>query len=289
MHSSTAMSSARSSIASATRCSSFLRMVAGMPRQALNASAAAVAARSISSALPRATLASTAPSIGDLVSKVAPEIEGTTLPSIRCPMPSAFNFSSSGTARSRLALNTSAFGVTLSMGRLLLRSLRLRSVGLQRLMDVVALPAHLLVIDLHVERKREFAAGEYRIEIAGERLENMLAGLLAGGEVAALAKPQHHRQKCKLRIAVGDGVVLAAHRADAGASHGENPGLDGGLADHFAHLAHVDAGVEIGGIFEREMRHGFLLPGFDPGLGRYFAVMLRHRKCTPSPMGRGLG
>ena len=49
MHSSTAISSARSSMASATRCSSFFRMVAGMSRQALKACAAAVAARSISS------------------------------------------------------------------------------------------------------------------------------------------------------------------------------------------------------------------------------------------------
>ena len=70
MHSSTAMSSARSSMASATRCSSFLRIAAGMSRQDLKASAAAVAARSMSSALPRATLASTAPSTGDLVSNV---------------------------------------------------------------------------------------------------------------------------------------------------------------------------------------------------------------------------
>ena len=43
---------------------------AGMSRQDLKASAAAVAARSMSSALPRATEASTAPSTGDLVSKV---------------------------------------------------------------------------------------------------------------------------------------------------------------------------------------------------------------------------
>src|SRR5665213_1566982 len=60
IHSSTAMSSARSSMASATRCSSFLRIVAGMSRHGLKACAAAVAARSISSALPRATLASVA-------------------------------------------------------------------------------------------------------------------------------------------------------------------------------------------------------------------------------------
>ena len=103
MHSSTAISSARASMASATRCSSFLRIAAGMSRQDLKARAAAVAARSISSALPRATDASTAPSTGDFVSNVWPEIDGTVLPSIRCPMPSAFSFASSGAARSRLA------------------------------------------------------------------------------------------------------------------------------------------------------------------------------------------
>src|SRR3954454_5605892 len=175
MHSSTAISSVRASIASATRCSSFLRMAAGMSRQALKACAAEVAARSISSALPRATEASTAPSTGDFVSNVSPEIDGTILPSMICPMPSAFSFASSGAARSRLAWNTSAgFGVTLSMRRL----------RLQRLVDVVALPAGLLVVDLHVERQRELAFSERRIEIGGQHLEDLLAGLFADGEVA---------------------------------------------------------------------------------------------------------
>ena len=103
MHSSTAMSSAWSSIASATRCSNFFRAAAGMSRQDLKAVAAAVAARSMSSALPRATDASTAPSTGDFVSNVWPEIDGTVLPSIMWPMPSLFNLASRGAARSRLA------------------------------------------------------------------------------------------------------------------------------------------------------------------------------------------
>src|ERR1700733_6093781 len=244
MHSSTAMSSARSSMASATRCSNFLRMAAEMSRQPLKASAAAVAARSISSALPRATEASTAPSTGDFVSNVAPEIEGTTLPSIMWPMPSAFSLASSGATRSRLAANTS-FGVTLSM----------RGLRFQRLVDIVALPAHLLVVDLHVERQCKLAVGKNRIEIAGKRLEDMLAGLLPGREIAALAEPQQHREEGELGIAVGDGVVLAANGADAGASNREYPGLQRGPADHFDDLCHIDAGVEIGGIFEREMRH----------------------------------
>src|SRR5665213_1464508 len=245
MHSITAISSARSSIASATRCSSFLRMEAGMSRHALKASDAAVAARSISSALPRATVASTEPSIGDFVLKLAPEIDGTILPSMICPMPSAFSLASSGAARSRLALKMSAFGVTLSM----------RNLRLQSLVYVVALPAHFLVVDLHVERQREFAVGESRIEIIGERLEDMLAGLLAGGEIAALAKPQYHREEAEIGVAVGNGIMLAADGADAGAADRENPGLQGGLADDFANLAHIDACIEIGGIFEREMRH----------------------------------
>ncbi|MGY2844729.1 hypothetical protein ACVMDN_001983 [Bradyrhizobium sp. USDA 4510] len=158
MHSSTAMSSARASIASATRCSSLRRCAAGMSRQALKALDAAVAARSISSALPRATVASTVPSIGDLVSKVWPEAAGTILPSITWPMPSAFKLASSGPARSRLAWNTSAgdFAVALSIDRL----------HLQCVVDVVAFPAGFLVVDLHVERQREFAVGEDRIEMS---------------------------------------------------------------------------------------------------------------------------
>src|SRR5450432_1734057 len=235
MHSSTAISSARSSMASATRCSSFLRIVAGISRQALKACAAAVAARSMSSALPRATFASTAPSTGDLVSKVAPEIDGTILPSMRCPMPSAFSFASSGAARSRLAWNTS-FGVALSMCGL----------RVQSLVDVVLLPAGFLVVDLHVERQREQTGGEHRVEMLGQHAKDMLAGLLAGGEVAALAEPQHHVEEAVLRPAVGDGVMLAADGADADAAERKNPGFDRGLANEFDDRGHVDAGVEIG-------------------------------------------
>src|SRR3954454_16906189 len=205
MHSSTAMSSARSSMASATRCSSFLRMAAGMSRHDVKANVAAVAARSISSALPRATDASTAPSTGDFVSNVWPEMEGTILPSMICPMPSAFSFASSGAARSLLAWNTSDdFGATLSMCRL----------RLQRLVDVVALPTGLLVVDLHVERQRELAFREYRIEIGRQHLEDMLAGFLPRGEVAAFAEPQHHVEKAEMRSAIGDRGVLAADGAD---------------------------------------------------------------------------
>src|SRR6476646_1295556 len=239
------MSSARSSMASATRCSNFLRIVAGMSRQALNASAAAVAARSISSALPRATEASTAPSIGDLVSNVRPEIDGTVLPSIRCPIPSAFSFASRGAARSRLAPNTS-FGVTLSMS----------SLHFQSIVDVVAFPTRHLVIDLHVERQRELAVGEHRIEIGRQRLEDVLAGLLAGGEIASLAEPQHHVEEAEMRAAVGDRKMLASDSADADAAKREDAGLDGGLANEFDDVAHVDAVVEIGGIFDGEMGHG---------------------------------
>src|SRR5713226_3094759 len=237
MHSSTAISSARSSMASATRCNNFFRMVAGMSRQGLNASAAAVAARSISSALPRATEASTAPSIGDFVSKVSPEIDGTILPSIMCPMPSARSCFNSGAARSRLAWNTSDdFGVTLSM-----RGLRFLNV-----VDVVALPAGVLVVDLHVERQREPACSKHRIEMVGQSAENMLAGLLAGCEIAALAEPQHHREKPEMRRAIGNGVMLAADRPDADAAKRKDPGFHRGLADDFDDLAHIDARIEIG-------------------------------------------
>src|SRR6478736_9919398 len=127
----------------------------------------------MSSALSRATLASVAPSTGDLVSNVSPEIDGTILPPIMWPMPSARSVFSSGATRSRLAWNTSAFGVGLSMGGL----------QLQRVMDVVALPARVLVVDLHVERQGEFAGGEDGVEISGERLEHVLAGLLSRWQI----------------------------------------------------------------------------------------------------------
>src|SRR4051794_332238 len=245
MHSSAAISSARSSMASATRCSSFLRIVAGMSRQDLNACAAAVAAPSMSSALPRATVASTAPSTGDVVSNLSPEIDGTVWPPITWPMPSAFSLASRGAARSRLAWKVS-FGVTLSM----------RSLHFQSFVDVVALPARLLVVDLHVERQRELAAGEHRIEIGRQRLEDVLAGLLAHWEIASLAEPQHHVEEAEMRTAVGNRKMLASDSAHPDAAEREDAGLDGRLADQFDDVGHVDALVEIGGIFNGEMRHG---------------------------------
>ena len=42
----------------------------------------------------------------------------------------------------------------------------------------------------------------------------MLAGLLAGGEIATLAEPQHHVEKAVLRLPVGDRKLLAADRAE---------------------------------------------------------------------------
>src|SRR5882724_10751122 len=244
MHSSTAISSARSSIASATRCSSFFRIVAGMSRHDLKASDAAVAARSMSSALPRATEASTAPSTGELVSKVWPEIEGTTLPSIICPMPSAFSLASRGAARSRLAANTS-LGVTLSIDRL----------HFQGFVDVVAFPAGVLVVDLHVERQRELRLLEHQIEMGRQRLEDLFAGLLAGGEVAPFAEPQHHVEKAVIVPAIGNRIMLASDRADADAAEREDAGFNCGLAHQFHNGAHIDARIEVGGIFDGEMRH----------------------------------
>src|SRR3954447_21335379 len=208
MHSSTAMSSALSSMASATRCSSFFRITGPMSRQDLKASAAAVAARSTSSALPRATLASVAPSTGDLVSNVSPEIDGTILPSIMWPIPSARSVFSSGATRSRLAWNTSVFGVGLSMGGL----------RFQGVVDVVALPAGVLVVDLHVERQSEFAGGGDGVEVVGEGLEDVLAGLLAGREIAAFANAQHHVEKAVILPRIGDRIMFAFDSADADAA-----------------------------------------------------------------------
>src|SRR4029079_13339381 len=151
-------------------------------------------------------------------------------------MPSAFSLVSSEAARSRLGLHTSAFGVMLSM-----RGLRFQSV-----VNVVPLPACFLVVNLHVKRQCELAAGENRIEIAGEDPENMFAGGPARCEIAPLAKPQHHGEKTEIRFPVRDCVVLATDGADANAPERKDPGFDCGLADDFDQLAHVDAGIEVG-------------------------------------------
>ena len=90
---------------------------------------------------------------------------------------------------------------------------------------------------------------EDRVEMSRQRLEDVLAGLLAGGEIAAFAEPQHHGEKAESG-AVGDGVMLAADRADADAAERKDAGLDRGLAHELDDLGHVDAGVEVGGIFD---------------------------------------
>src|SRR5438105_7229904 len=102
----------------------------------------------------------------------------------------------------------------------------MRGLRFQGLVDVVALPAGLLVVDLHVERQRELALRKHRIEMGGQNFKDMFARLLAGGKVAALAKPQHHVEKAVVRIAVGDGIMLAPERADANAAEREDAGLD---------------------------------------------------------------
>jgi len=67
-------------------------------------------------------------------------------------------------------------------------------------------------------------------------------------------------RKPKFGRSVGNRIVLAAHGADADAAEREDPGFHRGLADHLDHRLHVDAGIEIGGIFKREMRHVGLTP-----------------------------
>src|SRR6202795_409159 len=49
--------------------------------------------------------------------------------------------------------------------------------------------------------------------------------------------------------------MLAADGADANAPERKDSGFHRGLAHEFDDLAHVDAAVEISGIFDREMRH----------------------------------
>jgi hypothetical protein len=57
----------------------------------------------MSAALPRATVAKTVLSIGDVVSNVSPDDDDTISPSMMWPMPSFFKRARSGAARSRLA------------------------------------------------------------------------------------------------------------------------------------------------------------------------------------------
>jgi hypothetical protein len=83
-------------------------------------------------------------------------------------------------------------------------------------------------------------------ELCANSAENVLAGLLAGRQIAALAKPQHHIEETEMRLSVGDRVMLAADRANANATERKNPGFYRGPADDFDDLAHIDARIEVG-------------------------------------------
>src|SRR5450631_3749247 len=96
--------------------------------------------------------------------------------------------------------------------------------------------------------------------MVGQRAEDMLAGFLAGGEIATLAEPQHHVEKAVLGLPVGDGKLLTADRANANPAEREDAGFHRGLADDFDDLVQVDAAIEIGRIFNREVRHAGSLP-----------------------------
>src|SRR5260370_28463123 len=72
---------------------------------------------------------------------------------------------------------------------------RLFGLGGELFVDVVALPAGLLVVDLHLERQRERALRKHGIEMIGQHSENILADLLTLREVAALSNTQHHIEK----------------------------------------------------------------------------------------------
>ena len=74
----------------------------------------------------------------------------------------------------------------------------------------------------------------------------MVAGLLAGGQIAAFAQPQHHIEKFEIGLAIGDGEVLATNSADANAAERKNPGLHRSRADNFHNLAHVNPRIQIG-------------------------------------------
>ena len=80
------MSSACASMVSAILCSSARRLAGSQAAQDLKAALAAAAARSMSSAVPRATLAIEDLSTGEMVSNVA--LPSTRLPPIEWPMPS---------------------------------------------------------------------------------------------------------------------------------------------------------------------------------------------------------
>jgi hypothetical protein len=54
--------------------------------------------------------------------------------------------------------------------------------------------------------------------------------------------------------------VLTSDGADADAAEREDAGRNRGLADHLDDLAYVDDGIEIGGVLDREMRHGVIIP-----------------------------
>ena len=85
-----------------------------------------------------------------------------------------------------------------------------------------------------------------RVVIAHEFPWRFTRHLPTRTQIAALAKTQHHIKKTEIGPSVGDGVVLAADRANANASERKDPGFDRGLADDLDDRAHIDPRIEIG-------------------------------------------
>ena len=49
--------------------------------------------------------------------------------------------------------------------------------------------------------------------------------------------------------------MLATDGTNTNAAEWENAGLRRRLANHFDDFSHIEAGIKIGGVFNREMRH----------------------------------
>ena len=76
--------------------------------------------------------------------------------------------------------------------------------------------------------------------------EDLFASLLAGGQIAPLAEPQHHVEESVIISAIRDGKMLASDGADADTTEREDAGFDRHAAHHFDHRADVDARLQIG-------------------------------------------
>ena len=223
-----------------------MRAAPGMPRQAGKAALAALAARSISSALPCATRASGFRSIGEIVSKVS-------------PAPPRHGFAADVVQHAVLAeAGEIAFGAFQVRGQA--RHFH-SSLGWRRRRPCIALVFQLSAgsISRISNERAKCGSLEQVVEMLRKGGIDRLAGLPFVFRRAPCPHTQRNVQKSVLGVAVGNSISTALDSADPNRANLEDSGLQSGGENHIGNGLNVGAAGQIGRVFHGEMGHDILV------------------------------